>query len=275
MTLAIGDLQGCYDGLTAVLRAAGVAQHGDGEALWLVGDLVNRGPKSLETLRWARSLGDRLVTVLGNHDLNLLAVAAGLRRPHRSDTLDEILAAPDREELLDWLRHRPLAHAASGYLMVHAGVLPPWDAARVVALASEVEAALRGPDWRAFLRDMYGDTPARWDDTLTGLDRLRVIVNALTRMRLLSTDGSMEFETKEGLGAAPEGFMPWFDVPGRASAGTTLVTGHWSTLGLVVRPDLLALDTGCVWGGELTAVRLETREVFRAACPRAATPGRH
>ncbi len=278
MTLAIGDLQGCFGPLADVLAQAGVPLErtgGGDERLWLVGDLVNRGPASLETLRWAMRQGDRVVTVLGNHDLHLLAVAAGARPAHRQDTLQEILAAPDRDALLGWLRTRPLAHRERGFLMVHAGVLPAWDVDKVLALAAEVHEALAGDDWGTFLREMYGDEPAAWDDALTGIARLRVIVNALTRLRFCTPDGRMDLRTKEGAGAAPPGHLPWFDVPQRATRDATLVVGHWSTLGLVVRPDLLALDSGCVWGGALSAVRLEDRAVFRAACPRAAIPGRH
>lgn len=271
MTLAIGDIQGCRDCLERLLQACGGDAHGP---LWFTGDLVNRGPDSLGTLRWAMDAGDRLVTVLGNHDLHLLAVAAGIRRPHRSDTLDAVLAAPDRDALIDWLRRQPLAVLRDGHLMVHAGVLPQWDAARVVQLAGEVQAALSGPGWRDFLATMYGNEPLRWDDGLQGPDRLRVIVNALTRLRFCTPDGEMEFRTKEGPGGAPEGYLPWFDAPGRRTADVTVVFGHWSMLGLVQRPGLLGLDTGCVWGGELTAVRLEDRAIRRVPCPRAADPGR-
>lgn len=237
--------------------------------LWLVGDLVNRGPQSLETLRWAMANEDRVLTVLGNHDLHLLAVAAGIRRAHHDDTLDAILAAPDRTRLIDWLRTRPLAHLENGTLLVHAGVLPQWSAQRAVELAREVETALSGPDWIGFLRLMYGNEPARWDDGLEGPDRLRVIVNALTRLRFCTEDGVMDFNVKEGADHAPPGLIPWFDVPNRASARTTIVFGHWSTLGLVNKPRVLALDTGCVWGGRLTGVRLRDRAVYQVGCPTA------
>jgi len=270
--VAIGDVQGCLDCLSALLeRIEGAAARP--ARLWLVGDLVNRGPQSLATLRWAVANEHRLVAVLGNHDLHLLAVAAGVRPAHRSDTLGEILSAPDRADLIDWLRRRPLAVLEDAHLLVHAGVLPQWSAPQAVALAEEVQAALSGPRWVEFLRTMYGNAPARWDDALRGADRLRVIVNALTRLRFCTAQGTMEFATKEGAGAAPAGYLPWFDVPGRASADVTVVFGHWSTLGFVQRPGLLGLDTGCVWGGELTGVRLADRAVFRAACPRAAMPG--
>jgi bis(5'-nucleosyl)-tetraphosphatase (symmetrical) len=205
--------------------------------------------------------------VLGNHDLHLLAVAAGIRKPHRSDTFDEILAAPDRDELLEWLRRRPLAHFEGGWLMVHAGVLPQWTIEQTLSLAREAGAVLAGPHWIEFMRDMYGNQPASWDEHLTGSDRLRVIINALTRLRFCTTAGTMEFATKEGLDHAPAGYMPWFDVPGRRSAGTPIVFGHWSTLGLIDRPDLLAIDTGCVWGRQLSAVRLHDRRLVQIDCP--------
>jgi bis(5'-nucleosyl)-tetraphosphatase (symmetrical) len=267
-TWAIGDLQGCLDPLIAL-----EAQLPAEARIWLTGDIVNRGPRSLDTLRWAMGQGDRVVTVLGNHDLHLLAVFAGVRKPHRSDTLGDILAAPDRDALLDWVRSRPLAHAAQGWLMVHAGVLPQWTVARTLALASEVHRVLAGPDWLDFVRVMYGNEPDRWDDGLAGHDRLRVIVNALTRLRFCTADGRMEFATKEGADAAPADHHAWFDVPGRASAGTPIVFGHWSTLGLVQRPDLLGIDTGCIWGGPLTAVRLGDRKVLQVPCAQALKPG--
>lgn len=246
--------------------------HPPAERLWLCGDLVNRGPQSLSLLRWAYQNRDRVVCVLGNHDLHLLAVACGARRAGRNDTLDEVLNAPDREQLLDWLRAQPLAHFEAGHLLVHAGVLPNWDLAAVLSLADEVQTVLRGSDWRSFLHQMYGDQPNRWNDRLVGIDRLRVIVNALTRLRFCSRDGAMEFASKEGSDSAPLGFMPWFDVPTRATRHLTVVFGHWSTLGLVDRPDLLGLDTGCVWGGALTAVRLSDRARFQVCCPQAAVP---
>lgn len=273
--VAIGDVQGCLDCLEAlVARIDAQAADAPPPRLWLCGDLVNRGPKSLETLRWAMANEARIVTVLGNHDLHLLAVAAGLRPAHRSDTLDAILHAPDRDALIDWLRRRPLAHFEGGTLMVHAGVLPQWSAERTVALAAEVQQVLSSPDWTGFLRVMYGNLPDRWDDALTGGDRLRVIVNALTRLRFCTPDGRMEFATKEGAGGAPPGHLPWFDVPGRVSAGTTIVFGHWSTLGLLERPNLLGIDTGCVWGGRLTGIRLTDRRKFDLRCPQAQAPGR-
>jgi bis(5'-nucleosyl)-tetraphosphatase (symmetrical) len=263
-TYAIGDIQGCYDELRALLDA--VAFDPARDTLWIVGDLVNRGPKSLEVLRFVRGLAERAVTVLGNHDLHLIVVASGARKPHRGDTLDDILNAPDRDELLAWLRSRKLMHASDGYALVHAGLLPQWTIARALELAAEVEAALQAPDYAAFLQNMYGNQPTRWDDTLTGYDRLRVIVNAMTRLRLCDSTGAMEFGHKTAPDDAPAGYVPWFDVPNRASATTPMIVGHWAALGLVVRDDLLSIDTGCVWGRSLSALRLEDRRVFQCDC---------
>ncbi|WP_186424839.1 symmetrical bis(5'-nucleosyl)-tetraphosphatase [Cupriavidus metallidurans] len=262
---AIGDLQGCACSLTTLLERLPA-----GAQLRFVGDLVNRGPASLETLRAVCALGTSAESVLGNHDIHLLAVAAGVRKRGRSDTLDDILAAPDRNELLEWLRYRPLAISEDNFLLVHAGVLPQWSASQVMDLANEVEEQLRGSNWQGFLADLFGNTADRWDNKLRGIERHRVVVNALTRLRFCSWDGVMDFKTKEGLAAAPAGLLPWFDIPGRRTANVTMVTGHWSTLGLITRPDLLAIDTGCVWGGKLTAIRLATdlskRRVIQADC---------
>ncbi|MGA0023400.1 MAG: symmetrical bis(5'-nucleosyl)-tetraphosphatase [Burkholderiales bacterium] len=270
-TYAIGDIQGCYDQMRRLLDTAGFDPLHD--HLWLVGDLVNRGSQSPEVLRYLRGLGDRAVAVLGNHDLHLLVVAAGVRKPHRDDTLDALLAAPDREELLDWLRRQRLMHAGNGYAMVHAGLLPQWSIAQALALAREVETALQGPDYGEFLNHMYGNTPAQWHEELAGYDRLRVIVNAMTRLRLCTADGTMEFTHKTGLDGAPAGYLPWFDVPARASNATPVVFGHWAALGLKLRQDILGLDSGCVWGRRLTAVRLEDRCVFQCGCETVRTRG--
>jgi bis(5'-nucleosyl)-tetraphosphatase (symmetrical) len=264
-TYAIGDLQGCLQPLRELLALIGFNPRRD--RLWFVGDLVNRGPDSLETLRFVRALGDAAVTVLGNHDLHLLTVAAGHARLHRSDTLEEILAAPDRDVLLDWLRSRQLMHSEGGYAMVHAGLLPQWDVAEAVALAGEVERTLRGDGWREFASQMYGNRPDCWDDGLRGWDRLRVIVNAMTRLRVCTVQGRMEFSHKGDPADIPRGYQPWFEVPGRRSANTALICGHWSALGLKVTENLLALDSGCLWGRQLSAVRLEDRRPFQIACP--------
>jgi bis(5'-nucleosyl)-tetraphosphatase (symmetrical) len=270
----IGDVQGCDDALGRLLDE--IAYSPSRDTLVLLGDLVNRGPQSLAVLRRLMALESATHCLLGNHDLHLLAVAHGVRKPHRSDTLDEILHAPDRERLLDWLRARPMALQMQGWLMVHAGVLPQWDAEQTLALAHELERELRGPDWGVFLHNMYGNQPDRWNDQLAGLDRLRVIVNALTRLRFCSAEGVMEFETKDSAASAPEGFLPWFNVPERRSAGARIAFGHWSTLGDVHRADLLALDTGCVWGGCLTAARIAhggAVERISVRCAQALPPG--
>lgn len=275
----IGDVQGCDAALQRLLDKIDFSPSRD--TLFLLGDLVNRGPESLAVLRRLRGYGGAARCLLGNHDLHLLAMAHGVRRPHRSDTLDELLQAPERPALLEWLRQQRLAMrerlAGEEVLMVHAGVLPSWTAAQTVALAGEVEAVLRGPELPDFLRAMYGNAPARWDAGLQGADRLRVIVNALTRLRFCSADGEMEFATKEGADAAPAGYLPWFEVPGRRSADVTVAFGHWSTLGWLDRRDLLALDTGCVWGGCLSALRLAGaqagHELIQVKCPAAQVPG--
>jgi len=269
-TYAIGDVQGCFDELQALLGAIDFDPSKD--RLWFVGDLVNRGPKSLETLRFVRDLGERSVCVLGNHDLHLLALALGFSKEREDDTLAGVLSAPDRGELLDWLRRQPLIHLDADHLLVHAGLPPQWDPEEARALAQEVEEELRGPRYRDFLAHLYGCWPNRWSNELKGVERLRVIVNALTRMRFCTPDGTMEFRTKGESTQAPAGYLPWFDVPGRKSAGVTVICGHWSALGLRVKPNLLALDSGCVWGGTLTAVRLEDRRVYEISCRASAAP---
>jgi bis(5'-nucleosyl)-tetraphosphatase (symmetrical) len=263
-TYAVGDIQGCCAELRQLLEAMRFDPAQD--RLWLVGDLVNRGPGSLAVLRLVKSLGDAAIAVLGNHDLHLLAVAAGVAQPHRTDTLDEILQAPDRDELLDWLRSQRLLHAEAGYVLVHAGLLPQWSVAQAARLAREVEARLRAEDYIEFLGHMYGNTPHAWDDELTGYKRLRVIVNAFTRMRIVTPQGEMEFRFKGELGDIPAGYLPWYEVPGRKSRDATVIFGHWSALGLLLKENAIALDTGCLWGGPLTAIRLEDRQLFRVAC---------
>ncbi|MFZ6688029.1 symmetrical bis(5'-nucleosyl)-tetraphosphatase [Undibacterium sp. SXout11W] len=271
-TYFIGDLQGCADQLLALISK--IEQVSSNNYYIFAGDLVNRGPKSLETLRLVRTLQQtgQAESVLGNHDLHLLAVANGVRPAHRNDTLEEILNAPDRDELLHWLRQRPLAIFKNQHLVLHAGVFPSWTAKQTIALAHEVETMLKSPEYTDFLANMYGNTPDSWSDDLTGNNRLRCIVNALTRMRFCTTDGKMDFATKDGLMAAPEGFASWFDVD-RATTDCTLVFGHWSTLGLLIRPDLISLDTGCVWGGKLTAVSMNDRQIIQIDCPQQQKPG--
>jgi len=264
-TYAIGDIQGCFDSLQNLLERCAFDPAQD--RLWLVGDIVNRGPKSLETLRFVKSLGSAALTVLGNHDLYLLMVAeGGAKFRAKDDTLQPILDAPDCTELLDWLRHQPLCHTEGDYCLVHAGLLPQWTAARARELAREVETKLQGPDFHDFVMNLWGSEPAGWSDDLTGWARLRVIVNAMTRMRFCTRFGIMEFKAKGKLSNAPVGHLPWFDLPDRQSAESVLVTGHWSALGLKITPNLLALDSGCLWGGHLTAVRLEDRQVFQVNC---------
>ena len=258
---AIGDVQGCGQELNALLAHIGFDSAVD--RLWFVGDLVNRGPASLEVLRAVRALGDAAVVVLGNHDLHLLAVAEGLARKRSDDTLDAVLAAPDRDALLAWLRARPLMHVERDYAMVHAGLLPEWSIARAQALAGEVERVLRGPTYRELLANMYGSTPAAWDDALEGWARLRVIVNAMTRIRFMSGAGHMELKEKGAV--PPRGFAAWYDArPVRDEPA--LVCGHWSTLGLKLEPRVAMLDSGCVWGGTLSALRLEDRWLAQVPC---------
>ena len=275
----IGDVQGCAAPLELLLDKSDFSPSRD--HLVLLGDLVNRGPDSLAVLRRVRALGASAQSLLGNHDLHLLGVAHGDRKAGRKDTLASLLAAPDRSGLLDWLRHQHMAlHRRIGnddLLMVHAGVVPQWRVADTMARAAELETVLRGPNYGDFLQVMYGNEPARWDDGLTGNARLRVIVNVLTRLRFCSADGSMEFETKDGAAEAPAGYMPWFDVPARSTRNATVAFGHWSTLGWLSRPDLISTDTGCVWGGKLSAVRIGAsvaeRELIQMACPQAQKPG--
>ena len=274
MIYLVGDLQGCCDPFERLLATIDFSPSRD--RLYLLGDLVNRGPDSFGVLKRLRQLGDSAVCLLGNHDLHLLAVAHGVRKPSRSDTLDSILAAPDRDEWLDWLRHRHLALFEHGWLMVHAGVLPQWDAAQVMDLAREVETMLQGSDVGDFLNVMYGPKPDRWQDDLEGADRWRCIVNSLTRLRFCAADGTMEFSTKDGAGEPPDGYFPWFKVPGRRTVDTPVAFGHWSTLGLINTDKLLSLDTGCVWGGQLTAARIDgvERELIQIECPQSQKPGK-
>ena len=272
MDYLIGDLQGCCDPLDHLLATVDFSPSRD--RIHLLGDLVNRGPQSLPVLQRLVALGDAAQSVLGNHDLHLLAVAHGVRKPGKGDTLDAILADPQRDALLDWLRHRRMASQACGWLLVHAGVVPQWSAEQTLALAGEIEALLRSPDIATFLPTMYGNEPRRWDDALEGPDRWRFIVNTLTRMRLCSADGDLELK-RDAPGEAPTGMLPWFEHEHRLTRDTPIAFGHWSQLGLIDSPLLLSTDTGCVWGGALTAVRVDGghREVFQVACPQARKPG--
>lgn len=276
----IGDVQGCDSALQRLLDTIAFSPSRD--TLYLLGDMVNRGPDSIAVLRRLVSYGDSAQCLLGNHDLNLLAVAQGTRKPHRKDTLDGVLDAPERNAMLHWLRHQKMAlllkRGDTPLLMVHAGVLPTWTVAQTMALAREVEVQLQGAQTASFLETMYGNTPSRWDDTLAGMDRLRVIVNALTRLRFCTAQGEMEFETTQGANGAPAGYMPWFDVPGRQTEHASVAFGHWSTLGWLGRTDLLSLDTGCVWGGALSALQFnlqdDTQTLIQVQCEAALHPAR-
>ena len=273
---AVGDIQGCYDELMQLLERIRFDPAED--SLWLTGDLVNRGPKSLEVLRYVRDLGRRAVCVLGNHDLHLLAVAAGAAPSKAGDTLDAVLRAPDRDELLHWLRQLPLLHhdAALGYTLIHAGLPPQWDLATAEACAWELEAVLRGDDYRDFFRHMYGNEPRRWSAALTGTERLRFIVNCYTRMRYCDADGALDLKAKGAPGSQAAGLMPWFEVPGRLTQGLHILFGHWSTVGEIRDRNVHALDTGCVWGGRLTALRLDgdgSGGWYCVDCPGAQPPG--
>ncbi len=267
---AIGDIQGCHAEFCALLELIGFSPRED--RLWLVGDLVNRGPDSLGVLREVMALGDAAVTVLGNHDLHLLTVAAGHQRARRKDTIGPILDAPDRADLIGWLCARRLVAIEDERLMVHAGLLPQWTPATARMLSREVESMLRSERAGEFLSCLYGDEPRTWRDDLEGFDRLRVVVNAFTRLRFCTADGTMEFREKRGPGSAPEGYLPWFSHPQRASAGVTVVCGHWSTLELRLAPNLLMLDSGCLWGGALTAIRLPDRRVYQVPGTSPLTP---
>lgn len=273
-TYAIGDIQGCFDDLTALLDRLNFDPAAD--RLWFTGDLVNRGPKSLETLRFVKALGDRAVTVLGNHDLHLLAVAHGKAKFNSSDNFDDVLQADDAAGLVQWLLSCPVLHhdEALGYTMIHAGLPPQWDLATARACALELESVLRGAQCDAFFDVMYGNKPKHWDEALEGWDRLRFITNCFTRLRYCDADGRLHMNPKGAPGTQPEGLLPWFQVPGRRSRGLNLIFGHWSTLGLIAGNGIYALDTGCLWGGTLTALCLESGEITSLDCPGARTPGK-
>jgi bis(5'-nucleosyl)-tetraphosphatase (symmetrical) len=271
---AIGDIQGCHTDLERLLDRINFDPAED--RLWFAGDIVNRGPGSLEALRLVRRLGDKAVAVLGNHDMHLLAVAhGGQRAPGRRDTLAQILDAPDAGDLLDWLRRRPFFHDDPdlGYCLVHAGLPPQWSTGEAAARSAELEAVLQGPDWRDFLAAMYGNQPDLWDPDLSGHDRLRFIVNSFTRMRFVTPEGRLDFRHKGPPGSQPAGLVPWYEAPGRRSAGHHVLFGHWSTLGEVRGHNVYPLDTGCVWGGSLTAFRLDEDGGWTSVdCPRAPPP---
>jgi len=260
-TYAIGDVHGCYQTLRRLLRRIGYDPAGD--RLWLVGDLVNRGPRSLAVLRWAAEQGDRIVAVLGNHDLHLLARAAGLAEPKRRDTLDEVLEAEDRDDLLGWLRARPVLHRADGWVMVHAGLFPDWSAGQAEALAREVETALRSAEADRLLEAFGRKSPEKWKDSLAGLERARAALAGFAKLRTIRPDGRMCADFSGAPEQAPKGCVPWFSAPGRQSADHTVVFGHWAALGLKLEGGVAGLDTGCAWGRWLTALRLEDRSLFQ------------
>jgi len=258
-TYAIGDIQGCYHAFQALL--ARLKFNPKKDTLWLVGDIINRGSGSLDVLRWCYRHQENIKVVLGNHDLHALAVAYGIKPAHRSDTLQAIIDAPDSDAMLTWLRHQPLMVSNDEYVMVHAGLMPQWKIDDAFSYAQEVECALQSVNYKDFLLNMYGNTPNIWQDDLTGINRLRVITNAMTRMRICTQDGALEFDFKGELKDIPSDYMPWFDLPTRQTQDVSIICGHWSALGLQQRANIHALDTGCLWGGKLTAMCLETKVI--------------
>lgn len=273
-TYAIGDVQGCFDELQLLLDK--VRFNPANDRLWFTGDLVNRGPRSLDVLRFVKGLDDRAITVLGNHDLHLLAVSAGIRAPRSNDTITDILAAPDADELLSWLRHRPLLHhdQSTGYVLIHAGLPPQWNLVKAIACAREVEAVLRGEHHQELIKNMYGNEPDQWIESLSGWPRLRFIINCFTRLRYCDRDGHLALNEKGTPGTQTEGYSPWFELWEHSDDGVKIIFGHWSTLGQCHRPGFHALDTGCIWGGQLTAMSLDNdSKMFSIACHGACRPG--
>ena len=258
---AIGDIQGCFDDL---LRLLDVIKFDDrSDQLWFVGDLVNRGPKSLETLRFIKSLGKAAVTVLGNHDLHLLATAYKQREPRKKDSLKAIINAPDRDELIFWLRHQPLFHYSDEYCLLHAGLPPQWDFDQTKKMAVMAENILQGTDYVEFFKEMYGDKPNQWSDDLKGMDKIRFIVNCFTRLRFCTAEGELDFKHTSVVGSQPKHLMPWFTVPNRQTFTQTIIFGHWSALGFYHGENCYGIDTGCLWGGQLTALKLEKNNTTR------------
>ncbi|WP_020565599.1 symmetrical bis(5'-nucleosyl)-tetraphosphatase [Methylosarcina fibrata] len=270
---AIGDIQGCFDELLRLLETVSFDPKAD--QLWFTGDLVNRGPKSLETLRFVKSLGNSAITVLGNHDLHLLAAASAPAIARKKNSLDPVLEAPDRDELLDWLRHRPLLHYSDNYCLIHAGLPPQWDLQQALQMARLAEQALRAPDHQVFIGRMYGNEPSLWSPDLTGIARLRFIVNCLTRMRYCDEQGRLDFDHNGPPGTQPDHLMPWFEAPNRKNSELRIVCGHWSSLGYYEGHNCYAIDTGCLWGGQLTALRLgDPVRRFSIDCPRRQNPNK-
>ncbi|WNM59084.1 symmetrical bis(5'-nucleosyl)-tetraphosphatase [Candidatus Nitrospira allomarina] len=265
-TYAIGDVQGCVQALHRLIEK--IRFNPSSDRLWFVGDLVNRGPASLEVLRLIKKLEDSAITVLGNHDLHLLAVWAKVTTLSRKDTLQPVLSAPDVDELLTWLRFRPLAHVENGYCLIHAGLLPFWSISQVLKLTREVEEALRDDDFHQHLPAIYFRKPIVFSPHLSLDERLGLTTNVLTRLRVCTKEGIPEFSFKGHPHEAPPGFIPWFQVPDRATQEDTIIFGHWSALGVVEGPRVFAIDGGCVWGRELVALRLEDKQLFRVPCSR-------
>jgi len=264
-TYAIGDIQGCFSALKRLIQQLQFDPVKD--RLWFVGDLVNRGPDSASVLRYIKNLGGSAVTVLGNHDLHLLAVAARCAQIREKDTVQDILAAPDREDLLEWVRHQRIIYREDDFLIVHAGLLPEWSAGDADSYGQEVHAILQSADYRTFLAALYDDKGARqWSSGVTGMDRSVVIAKILTRLRICTADGKMDLSFKRPPEQAPSGYLPWFQVPGRRNTDATIIFGHWAALGLHMRDNVIGLDSGCVWGRQLTAVRLDDRHVFQVSC---------
>jgi bis(5'-nucleosyl)-tetraphosphatase (symmetrical) len=264
-TYAIGDIQGCFSALERLIQQLQFDPIND--RLWFVGDLVNRGPDSASVLRYIKNLGESVVTVLGNHDLHLLAVAAGCVPMREKDTVQDVLTAPDRDDLLEWVRHRPVIYREGDFLMIHAGLLPEWSAGDAANCAHEVHTMLQSADYRTFLAALYDDKRARrWSSGMTGMDRSVVIAKILTRLRICTVDGRMDLSFKRPPEQVPSGYLPWFQVPSRRNTDATIIFGHWAALGLHMQNNVIGLDSGCVWGRQLTAVRLDDRQVFQVSC---------
>ncbi|MGQ0809667.1 MAG: symmetrical bis(5'-nucleosyl)-tetraphosphatase [Nitrospiraceae bacterium] len=263
-TYAIGDVQGCHAALQMLI--ARIQFDPAKDRLWFVGDLVNRGPDSLNVLRYIKELGETAVVVLGNHDLFLLAIAEGIAGPRRKDTIHDVLVAPDRDALLHWLRHQPLLYRQGQFVMVHAGLLPQWTVPEAEKLAADVETILRGNEYSAFLRAIFQEERRQWSTNLCGMAQSAAVTHVFTRLRICTEEGRMDFMFKGPPEETPSGYLPWFDIPNRRSSNATVVCGHWSAMGLRIRQNLLALDSGCVWGRQLAAIRLEDRQLFGVEC---------
>lgn len=274
-TYAIGDIQGCYSEFNRLLERIDFNPAQD--KLWLVGDLVSRGPQSLEVLRLIKKLGSSVITVLGNHDMHLLALWCGNRSHYRDNSLDQVLIAPDRDELLNWLRHRPLLHYSTNknYILLHAGLPPQWSLEMAQKYAQEVETALRSDVFFEFMQVLYGNLPNQWSEQLSGMDRLRFIINCFTRLRFCRVDGTLSLKEKGPPGSQATELLPWFDIPERASSNVRIIFGHWSTLGLIARNNVWSLDTGCLWGGQLSALRVRKRKPTNLIQINCATAANH